>query len=150
MPIIEILFSLHQLGFVHGDIRLANMLFAERVSESRIIDWDYGGKEGEAFYPPGYACALVDGPRHPEIIKSVASGTLQVKKIHDLFALSSVMRLFQPREENERLWASAIAKVHGGQKPETSLNFSLRAPAAVKDAFSQARPKTSTVRRQKL
>ena len=81
LPIIEILFSLHQLGFVHGDIRLANMLFAERVSESRIIDWDYGGKEGEAFYPPGYACALVDGPRHPEInIKSVASGTLQVKK----------------------------------------------------------------------
>ncbi|KAF9648216.1 hypothetical protein BDM02DRAFT_3115685 [Thelephora ganbajun] len=45
----------HQEGLVHGDLRLANFIFTEGESPRRmlLIDFDWGGKAGEVFFPPG-------------------------------------------------------------------------------------------------
>ena len=45
---------MHKAGFVHGDLRKPNIL-PVRVDESvrlQVIDFDFGGKLGEAVYPP--------------------------------------------------------------------------------------------------
>ena len=59
LPIIDDLKSLHDEGFVHGDIRGFNTVFDE--NSGCLIDFDFGGKEGKAEYPKGYRQALLDG-----------------------------------------------------------------------------------------
>ncbi|KAF4031784.1 putative protein kinase domain-containing protein [Phytophthora infestans] len=43
---------LQQKNFVHGDLRLSNLLWEEEQSELKIIDFDWAGKYGETVYPP--------------------------------------------------------------------------------------------------
>ena len=43
--------SFHAAGYVHGDLRCPNILVAG--NKVMLIDFDWGGKEGEAFYPHG-------------------------------------------------------------------------------------------------
>ncbi|KAG9309700.1 hypothetical protein JVU11DRAFT_10376 [Chiua virens] len=45
--------SFHAVGYVHGDLRRPNILVGDdnRVT---LIDYDWGGKEGEVFYPHGH------------------------------------------------------------------------------------------------
>lgn len=45
----EIVSEFHESDFVHGDLRGNNILVKE--DEFKIIDFDFGGKIGEAFYP---------------------------------------------------------------------------------------------------
>ena len=70
LPIIDQLKDLHAAGFVHGDIRAYNMIFAERDESHKprgwLIDFDFGGGTGVVSYPPGYKSTLVDGLRHGE------------------------------------------------------------------------------------
>ena len=64
ISIIECLESLHQDGFVHGDIRALNMVFGVK---SQFIDYDFGGKcagVDAVTYPPGYKQDLRDGSRN--------------------------------------------------------------------------------------
>ena len=51
----------HEQGLVHGDLRLPNFLFT-RSSPTKVflIDFDWGGKEGEVYFPRG---KLADGLR---------------------------------------------------------------------------------------
>ncbi|KAG9319006.1 hypothetical protein JVU11DRAFT_1126 [Chiua virens] len=44
--------SFHAVGYVHGDLRHPNILVGDdnRVT---LVDYDWGGKEGEVFYPHG-------------------------------------------------------------------------------------------------
>ena len=70
LPIIDELTELHENGIVHGDIRVYNMVFS-RASDGEepdgcLIDFDYGGTEGEAKYPSGYVGFLPDGTRRGE------------------------------------------------------------------------------------
>ena len=70
LPIIDELAKLHENGIVHGDIRVYNMVFS-RASDGEepdgcLIDFDYGGTEGEAKYPSGYVGFLPDGTRRGE------------------------------------------------------------------------------------
>ncbi|PRP78485.1 hypothetical protein PROFUN_13560 [Planoprotostelium fungivorum] len=43
--------GMHERGFVHGDLRLCNILVRQQDCFVYIIDFDYSGKEGEAKYP---------------------------------------------------------------------------------------------------
>ena len=67
LPIIDELANLHENGMVHGDIRVYNMVFSLASDGEKpdgcLIDFDYGGTEGEAKYPSGYVRALLDGTR---------------------------------------------------------------------------------------
>eukprot|EP00980_Cylindrotheca_fusiformis_P020893 scaffold7903_cov75-Cylindrotheca_fusiformis.AAC.2 len=57
VPIIKQLQELHNMGFVHGDIRAFNTVFGEKENEgSWLIDFDTGGKiGGSTKYPTGYS-----------------------------------------------------------------------------------------------
>ena len=72
--------SLHSHGYVHGDIRLLNMVFGAD-GESQLIDFDFGGREGHARYPLHYKPALTDGQR------SYAVPGELVRKEHDVKGL---------------------------------------------------------------
>ena len=67
LPIIDELANLHENGMVHGDIRVYNMVFSLASDGEKpdgcLIDFDYGGTEGEAKYPSGYVSYLPDGTR---------------------------------------------------------------------------------------
>ncbi|KAJ7148794.1 hypothetical protein C8R43DRAFT_517326 [Mycena crocata] len=43
--------ELHRLGFVHGDIRLPNIVMDPPSGRLWILDWDWAGRVGEAKYP---------------------------------------------------------------------------------------------------
>ena len=63
LPIVRQLKKLHAEGFVHGDIRAFNTVFGENPEDGWFIDYDFGGKEGTAWYPEGYKTGLTDGDR---------------------------------------------------------------------------------------
>jgi hypothetical protein len=55
---------LHANGYVHGDIRLANIVFGDGVDEAWLIDFDYAGKLSDnAVYPYGWQR---NTERHPD------------------------------------------------------------------------------------
>jgi hypothetical protein len=71
VPIIDQLVELHKKGYVHGDIRAFNTVFSDEEddqgnSKGWLIDFDSGGKVGEAKYPIGYVSLLDDGHRMGE------------------------------------------------------------------------------------
>ncbi|KAG7380140.1 hypothetical protein PHYPSEUDO_007685 [Phytophthora pseudosyringae] len=39
-------------NYVHGDLRESNLMWEESRNELKMIDFDWAGKDGEAFYPP--------------------------------------------------------------------------------------------------
>jgi hypothetical protein len=53
--------EMHTEGFVHGDIRALNIVFAG--DKTMLIDYDFGGIDGQVEYPPGYEKVLPDGGR---------------------------------------------------------------------------------------
>lgn len=53
--------DMHREGYVHGDIRALNIVFAG--DKTMLIDYDFGGIHGQVEYPPGYVKALPDGGR---------------------------------------------------------------------------------------
>jgi len=61
IPIIRQLQKLHNVGYVHGDIRGFNVVFAG--NEGGLIDFDFSGKPPHKTYPPGYRDSLCDGSR---------------------------------------------------------------------------------------
>jgi hypothetical protein len=89
---------------VHGDIRLSNIVF--NGEESTLIDFDFSGKEDEAQYPEGFNVIIHDGARHAN-----AKGGANLAKVHDLFALSEVMRLFS---SDTLVWDTVIWNVERG------------------------------------
>lgn len=84
--IMSTLHQLHTLGYVHGDVRPANLVFTE--SEGYLIDYDLARKEGTP-YPESYQ--RIESYRR---IDAVA--TRKMKKIHDRFSLAKVISNFFP------------------------------------------------------
>jgi hypothetical protein len=74
--------TMHDQGFVHGDIRLLNIVFTANPSDSQLIDFDFGGREDDnsLVYPPGYKRILEDGER-------VGIAHQRIMKWHDVKAL---------------------------------------------------------------
>lgn len=82
------LIEIHDKGFVHGDIRLSNIVCSGDVAY--FIDFDYSGKENEHTYPQNWNIFISDGQRH----KDVKSGGV-LRKQHDLHALLYILQLFK-------------------------------------------------------
>lgn len=78
--------QIHDEGFVHADIRDANIVFGRDGESAWIIDLDFAGKENTA-YPEmyNYWCDIPE--RHPE-----ARPGQPKKKIHDVHALSVIAK----------------------------------------------------------
>ena len=55
--------QIHEAGFVHGDLRLPNILVGPDDA-IKIIDFDWAGTVGEAVYPP---LLNPDIPWHPDV-----------------------------------------------------------------------------------
>jgi hypothetical protein len=101
---------LHKNGWVHGDVRLANML-----SAGILIDFDLVGKHDVATYPRGYQSIRHDGKRHEEIETAIntendedAVELVKLKKSHDCYSMAYVMRLFKVYDPSiQQCWESA-------------------------------------------
>ena len=101
LPIIAHLQKLHLAGYVHGDIRAYNTVFQEN-GMGFLIDFDFSGKVGKAFYPKGYNALLDDGFR-------IGEGGKEIEKWQDWYALGqlifNVHEVLKPEAEDElQLW----------------------------------------------
>ena len=81
----EVVIKFHDLGFMHGDLRGPNILirknFAAETSAVLLLDFDWPGKEGEAFYLRKMNKSLV----WAEGVK--VTGPITNSKAHDLYML---------------------------------------------------------------
>ena len=87
--LIDLVQRLHDLGWVHGDIRPANMLFGEEDSAVYLIDFDYSRRADVQASYPSHWCSQVEIKRHPD---AVANQTMDVQ--HDVFALHECATYF--------------------------------------------------------
>ena len=79
-PILETLDMLHELNYVHSDIRIENIVFPENGTPAKLIDFDLAGKVDEN-YPNGYNNSLAC--RHPSIL--VPSKIIQGRNVMTVF-----------------------------------------------------------------
>jgi hypothetical protein len=95
--------KLHSNNIVHGDIRLANIVFSESNDAhitSTIIDFDYSGVENESRYSSRFNTNIPDGCRHETAIADAP-----LKKEHDIFAIQWICKQFTPKnEELKDVW----------------------------------------------
>ncbi|ETN18043.1 hypothetical protein PPTG_03762 [Phytophthora nicotianae INRA-310] len=77
-------------NFVHGDLRVSNLMWEEDKKELTIIDFDWAGKCGEVVYPP-----LINTTAHwPD---GVAPGKV-IEAAHDEYWLDLVLELDEVTE----------------------------------------------------
>jgi hypothetical protein len=112
VPIIDQLQSLHENGFVHGDIRAFNTVFGNESNEQGcLIDFDFGGYKGKRFYPKGYRRALDDGHR-------IGRGGQEILEWHDWYALGNLIftlhRLLAPDGAGDGLLSYKISDFWSG------------------------------------
>ncbi|CAG8490655.1 803_t:CDS:2 [Paraglomus occultum] len=72
--------KMHNQGFVHGDMRLSNIMTGPNDSV-KIIDFDWSGKVGEAVYPP---LLNPDIDWHPDV-----KAGAKILPDHDLYMLNN-------------------------------------------------------------
>jgi hypothetical protein len=88
IPVLEQLRSLHREGFVHGDIRCTNIVFAK--DNGNLIDFDFGGKVGgqnPPRFPANYVFDLPDGNRLPR-------PNAAISMMDDTYAMTQVVLNF--------------------------------------------------------
>jgi hypothetical protein len=83
LGVVQTLSRMHQHEFVHGDVRLANMVFSEDGT-SYLIDFDFVGEHGASKYSRGFNSGLAE--RHPG-----AGPNIIMKMEHDRYALAYVI-----------------------------------------------------------
>ena len=113
--IAEAIRKMHENGYVHGDIRGFNMLHPHPlpkdgenengITESRLIDFDFSGKEDEDFYPTGYATIVMDNAK-----KRAGRAEQPLKKVHDWKDLASVMICYTVDDEDESIKSVTVAQ----------------------------------------
>lgn len=96
--VLQDLQRLNQAGLVHGDIRLANMIFAQ--DRSHLIDYDFCGQDQKSCYPSGYNLSLEDTLRHPDLLLANDNPKL-MRQLHDWYSMSAIMGAFEPSSAND-------------------------------------------------
>ena len=75
--------NFHNEGWVHGDLRDANMIVCNKNPEQvMLVDFDWGGRDGEVYYPT--ACV------HEEL--ETSAGDLRITKEHDDLVLRRTLK----------------------------------------------------------
>ena len=93
--VVKQLSEMHKYGFVHGDIRLANMVFP-KGGESCLIDFDFVGMHNHNIYASSYNYDLNERC-------SVALPKSRMQMEHDRFALEYIIRTHVvPRSNKKR------------------------------------------------
>lgn len=72
----------HDQGFVHGDLRDANILSGDGGCV-KLVDFDWGGRDGEVSYPTSRL--------HPELTDGRSSEDLKITKADDLRILGDTL-----------------------------------------------------------
>lgn len=118
------------LKWTHGDIRLSNIVFADAAATSRLIDFDFTGRDGTDRYPGNYAATIDDGARHKD-----ATGKNLLQISHDLYAMGAVMRLFRarPQEDPSDDWCNAYHALLQPTHPDGCLAKVIKRLRAVRD-----------------
>uniref|UniRef100_A0A7S1UWJ9 Uncharacterized protein n=1 Tax=Grammatophora oceanica TaxID=210454 RepID=A0A7S1UWJ9_9STRA len=105
--IVRQLQRLHSQGYVHGDIRVYNLL----LHRGCFSDFDLTRQAGEP-YPSNLDLLAMDGRRAREVEIAIAKnkvGELAMQKSHDLESMHFVLSLFQPVEEKQRdVWMENV------------------------------------------
>jgi len=87
---VDVLFALqkiHDAGFVHGDIRLCNLVFDDNGVHSYIIDFDMASKESDDnVYCEGYSDKEIIKKRHPEAFEKK-----KMERKHDRHSIAYLM-----------------------------------------------------------
>lgn len=97
------LHQVHEAGYVHGDIRDANMVF--RGDTSFLIDFDLAREEGQKYpFEYRYDSFLM---RHRD-----ARPFNEMKKAHDRHSLCSIMQQYRPQT---RSTMDIISRVDSGE-----------------------------------
>ena len=80
----NVLRKLHNLGYVHGDLRKENILVCKEDAKVNVvfIDWDWAGVAGEVCYPISINPAIY---RHP-----TAKALQPILMEHDEFMLKNI------------------------------------------------------------
>lgn len=108
LPIIRHLKQLHARGYVHGDIRAFNTVFAMNSTtnpdDGWLIDFDFGGKAGEQRFPKGYKESLGDGRRYTgppmEELKTKDRPAIPIiTTFHDWYALGQLIFIIHKFED---------------------------------------------------
>ena len=127
--IVEQLMQLHQLGIVHGDVRLRNMILHIGV----VTDYDFSRERG-SLYPSTLRNIKGDGERHPDVSKAIEQQNyfdlvccgneeefrrhenkgprveqLKMEFDHDIFSLNYVLRKFVPLDNSQcEAWKNIV------------------------------------------
>ena len=86
------LHKVHTEGYIHGDIREANIIFND--SESDLIDFDLAQGAGGT-YPLGY--------NHFDVRHQDARGGFEMKQEHDRHALAKIMESVHDANQHKRI-----------------------------------------------
>lgn len=78
----ELVAKFHDQGFVHGDLRDANILSGDDGCV-KLVDFDWGGRDGEVSYPTPNL--------NPELIEGRSSDGLRITKEDDLRILMNML-----------------------------------------------------------
>eukprot|EP01012_Entosiphon_sulcatum_P014376 TRINITY_DN1940_c0_g2_i1.p1 TRINITY_DN1940_c0_g2~~TRINITY_DN1940_c0_g2_i1.p1 ORF type:complete len:395 (+),score=45.66 TRINITY_DN1940_c0_g2_i1:277-1461(+) len=82
---------LHAKGYVHGDVRSSNIIWAKEPSQARLIDFDLAAAIGNV-YPENYGDP--DKNRHPTARKRA-----RMQPEHDLYSLQVIEKALAPNQE---------------------------------------------------
>ncbi len=87
--------KVHDLGYIHADVQLNNIIFSD--GKSHLIDFDLAVlAEPNQRYPPGY-CSHIE-ERHSDAI-----GGYTVKKEHDIHSMQKIISMFFNIEKCETI-----------------------------------------------
>jgi hypothetical protein len=78
----RVVHAMHDAGYVHGDLRVCNLLLCADGKRPCLVDFDWAGKEGEQVYPTFMNHVDIEWPEGAEDGKPL-------RKEHDLHFLSS-------------------------------------------------------------
>ncbi len=118
---LQLLMKMKASNHVHGDLRLANIIFKSDQSTG-FIDWDLGGVCGTRLYLPNFNPDIEDGRRHSD---ARPDNKLQFE--HDWFAFAAIMEFYTPAAAATNTvttatdstvkdsWSSAFDLVRGGK-----------------------------------
>lgn len=100
--------SFRQLNLVHGDIRLANILFNHVCpKKSTLIDFDYSAHVGTKF--PRHIAEVPDGYRSEAMLNE---GVMTLKE--DMICMAACMKFFTANDKYEPIWNACVEHVQKG------------------------------------
>lgn len=108
--------AFHDENYVHGDVRIENIVFAEIPENTAFLDFDFAN-EKDSYYPKGYITDRLD--RHDDAVEGHP-----MKPNHDFYSLGEIMKKYKPLSlENQEVWNQYIRSLEEGSTPMLELDF---------------------------